>query len=53
MAQKILWSIRETATLTAETWQRFVAKTREAGTTPVRALEQFILRYIEKGPGHE
>lgn len=50
MAQKALWTIRTTATLTVELWQRFITKTREAGTTPVRALEDFILRYIEKGP---
>jgi hypothetical protein len=53
MAQKALWTIRTTARLTAETWQRFLSKTREAGTTPVRALEDFILRYIEKGPEHD
>ena len=45
MTQKVLWTIRTTATLTAETWQRFVTKTREAGTTPARALEEFIRRY--------
>lgn len=53
MAQKALWTIRTTATLTAELWQRFITKTREAGTTPVRALEDFILRYIEKGPDYD
>jgi len=53
MTQKVLWTIRSTATLTIETWQRFVTKTREAGTNPARVLEEFILRYIEKGPGHE
>jgi hypothetical protein len=44
--QKVLWTIRTTATLTAETWQRFVTKTREAGTSPARVLEQFITRYL-------
>ena len=53
MAQKALWTIRTTAKLTAELWQQFIAKTREAGTTPARALEDFILRYIEKGPRHD
>lgn len=53
MAQKALWTIRTTARLTAELWQQFIEKTREAGSTPVRALEDFILRYIEKGPDHE
>jgi len=53
MTQKVLWTIRSTATLTIETWQRFVTKTREAGTNPARVLEEFILRYIEKGAGHE
>ena len=46
MAQKALWTIRTTARLTLETWQRFVTKTREAGSSPVRALEDFILRYV-------
>jgi hypothetical protein len=45
MAQKVLWTIRTTATLTAETWQRFMTKAREAGTTPARVLEDFIQRY--------
>jgi hypothetical protein len=53
MAQKALWTIRTTARLTAELWQQFVDKTREAGSSPVRALEDFILRYIEKGPDHD
>lgn len=53
MAQKALWTIRTTARLTAELWQQFIDKTREAGTTPVRALEDFVLRYIEKGPEHD
>jgi hypothetical protein len=55
MAQKALWTIRTTARLTVELWQQFVTKTREAGTTPVRAIEDFILQYIEheKGPRHD
>jgi hypothetical protein len=53
MAQKALWTIRTTATLTAELWERFVAKTREAGSSPVRVLEECILRYIERGPDHD
>jgi hypothetical protein len=53
MAQKALWTIRTTARLTAELWQEFVTKTREAGSSPVRALEDFILRYLEKGPDHD
>jgi hypothetical protein len=53
MAQKAVWTIRTTARLTAERWQQFVDKTREAGSTPVRALEDFILRYVEKGPDHD
>ena len=47
MAQKVLWTIRTTAALTVETWQRFVTKAREAGTTPARVLEDFIKRYAE------
>lgn len=47
MAQKVLWTIRSTATLTLETWQRFLTRTREAGTTPARVLEDFIRRYVE------
>lgn len=50
MAQKAIWTIRTTATLTVELWEQFVTKTREAGSSPVRALEDFILSYIEKGP---
>jgi hypothetical protein len=53
MAQKALWTIRTTARLTVELWEQFVNKTREAGSTPVRALEDFILSYIEKGPRHD
>ena len=52
MAQKVLWTIRTTATLTAETWQRFVTKTREAGSTPARVLEEFITRYAG-GQSHD
>ena len=52
MSQKPLWTIRTTATLTAEMWQRFVTKAREAGSTPVRVLEDFIRRYVE-GPDHD
>ena len=52
MAQKVLWTIRSTATLTADLWQQFVAKTRAAGTTPARVLEEFIRRYAE-GQDHE
>lgn len=52
MAQKVLWTIRTTATLTADLWQRFITKTREAGTTPARALEEFISRYAG-GPSHD
>jgi hypothetical protein len=48
MAQKLLWSIRTTTRLTAEKWHQFVTKTREAGTTPARVLEDYILRYIER-----
>jgi hypothetical protein len=33
--------------MSAELWQRFIAKTREAGTTPARVLEDFIRRYAE------
>ena len=47
MPQKALWTIRTTSTLSAETWQRFITKTREAGTTPARVLEDFIKRYVE------
>lgn len=53
MSQKVLWTIRTTATLTIETWQRFIAKTRAAGTTPARVLEDFIHRYTEKGASHD
>ena len=52
MAQKVLWTIRTTATLTAELWQRFISKTREAGTTPARALEDLITRYAGE-PSHD
>jgi hypothetical protein len=52
MAQRVLWTIRTTATLTADMWQRFVTKTREAGTTPARAIEDFITRYAGE-PSHD
>ena len=52
MVQRVLWTIRTTATLTADTWQRFITKTREAGTTPARALEDFIRRYAGE-PSHD
>lgn len=45
MAQKVLWTIRSTSTLTVELWQRFMTKAREAGTTPARVLEDFIRQY--------
>jgi len=50
MTQPTLWTIRQTATLSAEMWARFVAKTREAGTNPARVLEDFIRRYLEPTP---
>jgi hypothetical protein len=53
MAQKVLWTIRTTATLTAETWQRFTTRAREAGTTPARVLEQFIARYAAGASDHD
>jgi hypothetical protein len=53
MVQKVLWTIRTTATLTDETWQQFTAKTREAGTTPARVLEEFITRYAAGLPSHD
>jgi hypothetical protein len=43
---KTLWTIRENATLTAERFQRFLDKAREAGTTPARVIQSAILRYI-------
>jgi hypothetical protein len=52
MTQKVLWTIRTTSTLTADLWQRFVTKTREAGTTPARVIEDFIRRYAE-GDDHD
>lgn len=52
MAQKVLWTIRITQTLTADLWQRFVTRTREAGTTPARVLEDFIARYAG-APSHD
>ena len=47
VSQKVLWTIRTTSGMTVDLWQRFVTKTREAGTTPTRALEDFIKRYAE------
>jgi hypothetical protein len=41
-----LWTIRENATLTAERFQRFIEKTRQAGQTPAAVLQKFILDYI-------
>ena len=51
--QKVLWTIRTTATLNDETWQRFTIKAREAGTTPARVLEAFITRYAAGLPSHD
>ena len=50
--QKTLWTIRENATLTAERFQRFLEKARQAGTTPAAVLQQFILKYIGE-PNHD
>ena len=50
---KVLWTIRENATLTAERFQRFIEKTRQAGTTPAAELQRFILDYINERPGHD
>ena len=46
MAQRTLWTIRENATLTAERFERFIGKVRQAGTTPAAVLQRFILDYI-------
>jgi hypothetical protein len=48
MAQKTLWTIRENATLTAERFERFIEKARQAGTTPAAVLQRFILSYINE-----
>ena len=50
---KTLWTIRENATLTAERFQQFIEKARQAGTTPAALLQQFILKYIAKGADHD
>ena len=47
---KTLWTIRENATLTAERFQRFIDKTRQAGKTPAAVLQDFILRFIDEAP---
>ena len=46
MSQKVLWTIRTNTTLTADVWDQFVNKAREAGMTPARVLQEFILGYI-------
>lgn len=51
--QKTLWTIRENATLTAERFQQFMEKARQAGSTPAAVLQRFILHYIEKGSDHD
>ena len=50
---KTLWTIRENATLTAERFQRFVDKARQAGLTPAAALQRFILNYIDEAPNDQ
>lgn len=47
---KTLWTIRENATLTAERFQRFMDKARQAGQTPAAVLQTLILRYIGDAP---
>jgi hypothetical protein len=43
---KILWTIRENRTLTADQFQRFIEKARQAGKSPAAVLQTFILGYI-------
>ena len=43
---KVLWTIRENATLTAERFTRFAEKARQAGMSPAAVLQTFILDYI-------
>jgi hypothetical protein len=50
---KVLWTIRENATLTVERFQLFIEKTRQAGHTPAAVLQRFILEYINERPDHD
>jgi hypothetical protein len=48
MADRILFTVRDGRTLPASTWETFVAKTREAGSTPARVLRELIEAYNER-----
>ena len=48
---KVLWTVRENQTLTAERFQRFIEKARQAGQSPAAELQTFILQYI--GESHD
>lgn len=50
---KILWTIRENQTLTAERFERFREKARQAGTSPAAVLQRFILTFIGEKADHD
>jgi hypothetical protein len=39
--------------LTAERFQRFIEKARQAGTTPAAVLQRFILTFIGEDTDHD
>ena len=49
----ILWTIRENQILTAERFERFREKARQAGQSPAAVLQRFILEYINEAPAHD
>lgn len=52
MADRILFTIRDGRTLPASTWERFVEKARQAGSSPAAVLRTLIEQYIQR-PSHD
>jgi hypothetical protein len=46
---KALWTLRETADLSAGTWQTFKERAIASGHSPSSALARIIKRYLERG----
>lgn len=50
MREPILFTVREGRTVPRETWDRFVASAKRAGSTPAAELRALIERYLQEHP---
>lgn len=48
-----LFTVRESANFPRELWDRFVARTRDEGRSPVAVLRALIERYLSRPTRHD